>query len=298
MTESSNPQRLQPRRGRDLIEHSEPSDAFDVTIFMPCFNEEATVASALAEIVDTMRDFDITYEIIVTDDHSTDASVAVIERFMAAHPNVPIRLKRNPQRLGVSYNWSDAAVLGRGRYFRMIGAHFQDRRESIAAAFRHFDTADIIATYIEPDLRPMHRVIYSRLYVWLVNFISGYDLKGYHGTPVHRRADVLRWHSYRYVGFYADLTTKLLDQGVSFKEVAVPCIPRASGRSQAIRLRNVISLMVGLADMLLRRFSKERVACLRLSSTETKLLDEHSSLSNSRAPANQRPSAEASRIVQ
>ena len=271
---------------------------FDVTIFMPCFNEEATVALALAEIVDTMRDFDISYEIIVTDDHSTDASVAAIERFMAAHPNVPIRLKRNPQRLGVSHNWSDAALLGRGRYFRMIGAHFQDRRESIAASFRHFGTADIIATYIEPDLRPMQRVIYSRLYVWLVNFISGYDLKGYHGTPVHRRVDVLRWHSYRYVGFYADLTTKLLDQGVSFKEVAVPCIPRAAGRSQAIRLRNVISLMVGLADMLLRRFSKERIPCVRLSSTETKALDEHPSLSNSRPPADQGPSAEVSRIVQ
>ena len=271
---------------------------FDVTIFVPCFNEEDAVTLVLAEIVDTMRDFDISYEIIVTDDHSTDGSVAAIEGFMAAHPKVPIRLKRNQQRLGVSYNWADAAVLGRGRYFRMIGAHFQDRRESIAAAFRHFDTADIIATYIEPDLRPVHRVIYSKLYVWLVNFISGYDLKGYHGTPLHRRIDVLRWHSHRYVGFYADLTTRLLDEGVSFKEVAVPCIPRAAGRSQAIRPRNSISLMVGLADMLLRRFSKERIPCVRLSSTETKLLDENSSLSNSHRPANQRPSVEASRIVQ
>jgi glycosyltransferase involved in cell wall biosynthesis len=271
---------------------------FDVTIFMPCFNEEASVALALAEIVDTMQDFDISYEIIVTDDHSTDGSIVAIERFIAAHPNVPIRLKRNPQRLGVSHNWADAAVLGRGRYFRMIGAHFQDRRESIAAAFRHFGTADVIATYIEPDLRSIHRVIYSRLYVWLVNFVSGYDLKGYHGTPVHRRVDVLRWHSYRYVGFYADLTTKLLDEGVSFKEVPVPCVPRAAGRSQAIRLRNAISLMVGLADMLLRRFSKERIPCVRLSSTQTSLSAEHSALSNLRSPPNQTPSAEDSRIVQ
>ena len=112
------------------------------------------------------------------------------------------------------------------------------------------------------------------------------------------RVDVLRWHSYRYVGYKADLTTRLLDEGVSFKEVPVPCIPRTAGRSQAIRLRNVISLMVGLADMLLRRFSKERIPCIRLSSTEPKLLDEHPSSSNSRPPSNQRPSAEASRIVQ
>src|SRR6266550_816338 len=96
----SNLQKPQQRRGRELIAHSEASDMFDVTIFMPCFNEEATVALALAEIVDTMRDFDISYEIIVTDDHSTDGSVAAIERFMTAHPDVPIRLKRNSQKLG------------------------------------------------------------------------------------------------------------------------------------------------------------------------------------------------------
>jgi glycosyltransferase involved in cell wall biosynthesis len=294
---SSNTASLALRRGRELIEHSEPFDVFDVTIFMPCFNEAATVALALAEIVETMKNFDISYEIIVTDDNSFDGSVAVIERFMAAHPAVPIRLKRNQRRMGVSYNWSDAALLGRGRYFRMIGAHFQDRRESIAAAFRHLGTADLIATYIEPDLRSIDRVFYSKLYVWLVNLFSGYDLKGYHGTPLHRRVDVLRWHSYRYVGFYADLTTKILDEGITFKEVPVPCIPRIAGRSQAVGLRNAISLMVGLADMLLRRFSRDRLRSVRLP-TEAEPRGEHSSLSNASPASTQKRSAEVSRIVQ
>lgn len=254
------PQRL----GSELVEYADSIDDMDVTIFMPCRNEEANVALALAEVVETMREFDLDYEIIIIDDHSTDGSVAEIQQFIAAHPMVTIRLIQNALALGVSYNFSNAAVLGRGRYFRMIGAHFQDRKESIAAAFRHLGTADIIATYVEPDLRPFFRVFYSKTYTRLVNLISGYDLKGYHGTPLHRRIDVLRWHSYRYAGFYADFTTRLLDLGVTFKEVPVPCYPRSTGYSRSVHFRNAISLIVGLADMLMRRFSKERLPCLRL----------------------------------
>lgn len=252
------------RRGLELLERAKEMDSCDLTIFMPCRNEENNVGRALNEIVTTMAEYPYTYEIIVIDDASRDNSVSVIEAFKSAHPQVNILLKRNKKALGVSYNFADAALLGHGRYFRMIGGHFQDRREAMKNGFDHLGKADMILTYMEPDFRVQHRQWLSRSYTRLVNFISGYNVAHYHGTPIHRRIDVLRWHSYRSVGFYADMTTRLLDEGVSYLEVPTGAFERETGKSLALRWRNVISVLVGFSDMLLRRFSKDRVPPVKI----------------------------------
>lgn len=252
------------RRGIELCDRAKELDTLDITIFMPCRNEQENVGRALNEVVTTLLDYQYSYEIIVIDDASTDNSVATIEAFIAAHPQVNIVLKRNPKPLGVSYNFMDAAVLGRGKYFRMIGGHFQDRKEAMRNGFDQLGKADIIITYMHPDYRAKKRQLISRTYTKFVNMISGYDIAHYHGTPIHRRVDVLRWHSYRSAGFYADMTTRLLDEGVTYIEVPTIAYERETGRSLALRWRNVISLLVGFSDMLLRRFSKDRLPSTKL----------------------------------
>jgi glycosyltransferase involved in cell wall biosynthesis len=247
------------RRGAELLARSEEKDELDLTIFMPCRDEQGNVGRALNEVVQTLQPYAYTYEIIIVDDASSDGSIAEIEAFMKENPDVRIVLKRNPKPLGFSYNLSDAAVLGRGRYFQFIGSAFQNRREAMRNIFDELGNADIIITYMTPDYRPPYRRFLSRSYVRLVNLISGYNISHYHGTPCFRRVDVLRWHSYRTVGFFADMITRLLDEGVSYVEVPTPCHMREKGRSRALRLKNVISLGVGFSDMLLRRFSKDRI---------------------------------------
>jgi len=252
------------RRGAELIARAAQIDEYDITIFVPCRNEERNVGRALNEIVTTLAQYPYTYDIIVIDDASTDGSVKVVEEFIAAHPQVNIILKRNTRPMAVAYNFNDAAILGGGKYFRMIGGHYQDRRKAMENGFDQLGKADMIITYIHPDYRIPHRQFLSRTYTRLVNFISGYNIAHYHGTPIHRRIDILRWHSYRSAGFYADMTTRLLDEGVSYIEVPTEAIERETGKSRALRLKNVISILVGFADMLLRRFSKERILPVQL----------------------------------
>lgn len=254
------------RRGLELLAHAARSDELDLTIFMPCRDEQGNVARSLNEVVETLKDYALTYEIIVVDDASKDGSVAEVEQFIKQHPGVNILLKKNPQPLGVSYNLNDAAILGRGRYFQFLSSAFQNRSESLRATFDELGSADIVITSMTPDLRAWHRRALSRLYTRLVNAVSGYDMPHYHGTPIFRRIDVVRWHSYRTVGFYADMITRMLDEGVSYLVVPTPCHERERGRSRALRIRNLISLFIGFIDMLLRRFSKERILPTRLPS--------------------------------
>jgi glycosyltransferase involved in cell wall biosynthesis len=252
------------RRGAELLARAEEVDELDITVFMPCRDEQGNVSRALNEVVETLKSYQYSYEIIVIDDASTDGSVSEIEHFMRTHPTVRIVFKRNQQPLGFSYNLSDAAVLGRGRYFQFIGSAFQNRSEAMRNVFDELGNADIVVTYLEPDYRWPHRRVLSRFYGRLVNLVSGYDIRHYHGTPLFRRVDVLRWHSYRTVGFFADMITRLLDEGATYVEVPTPCYEREKGKSRALRVKNVISLAVGFSDMLLRRFSKDRIPPKRL----------------------------------
>jgi hypothetical protein len=55
------------------------------------------------------------------------------------------------------------------------------------------------------------------------------------------------------------MITRMLDEGVSYTEVPTAVHDREIGKSTALRTRNVISLLIGFSDMLLRRFSKDRI---------------------------------------
>jgi glycosyltransferase involved in cell wall biosynthesis len=236
----------------------------DLTIFMACRNEQGNVGRSLNELVSALSAYRYSYEIIVVDDASTDGSIAEIEDFVRRHPDVAITLKRNARARGVSHNLCDAAILGRGRYFQFISGAFQNRIETLRAVFDMLGSADLVLTYLDPDLRASHRRALSRFYTRLVNLVSGYNIRHYHGTPLFRRTDVVRWHSYHSVGFFPDMITRMFDEGITYIQVPTTCHEREIGSSRALRLRNICSLFLGFVDMLLRRLSKERVAPVEL----------------------------------
>ena len=243
---------------------SAADDELDITLFVACRNEQGNIGRSLNEVMRALEIYPYSYEMIVVDDASTDGSIAEIEDFMRHHPNVNITLKRNTRPRGVNHNICDAAMLGRGRYFQFISGAFQNRIDTLRTVFDLLGSADLVMTYLSPDLRAPHRRALSRLYTKLVNLVSGYNVRHYHGTPLFRRADVLRWHSYHSVGFFPDMITRMFDEGITYVQVATTCHEREMGKSRALRLRNVASLFLGFVDMLLRRVSKERVPPVEL----------------------------------
>ena len=61
----------------------------DVSVVVTLFNYAGVVSEALDSVVAST---DISIEIIVVDDHSTDDGRDVVQRFMDAHQDVPILL--------------------------------------------------------------------------------------------------------------------------------------------------------------------------------------------------------------
>ncbi|PCI25145.1 hypothetical protein COB57_02935 [Candidatus Peregrinibacteria bacterium] len=68
-------------------------DQKDVSIIIPCYNEENTIINTLKHI---QEDPNVTHEIIIVDGGSTDTTVDVIQEFIKLYPNGYIRLFSSP----------------------------------------------------------------------------------------------------------------------------------------------------------------------------------------------------------
>ena len=61
---------------------------FDLSVVVPCFNEEANLANLVQRIHETMTMAGIATEIVLVDDCSRDKTRQIIEELARAHPFV------------------------------------------------------------------------------------------------------------------------------------------------------------------------------------------------------------------
>jgi len=90
-----------------------PAGSPRVSVLVTAYNRETYIAEALESVLaQTMTDF----EVIVSDDHSTDGTVRIVEGF--ARRDSRVRLSVNPKNLGDYGNRRQAASLARGRFLK------------------------------------------------------------------------------------------------------------------------------------------------------------------------------------
>ncbi|MFZ4599164.1 MAG: glycosyltransferase family 2 protein [Terrimicrobiaceae bacterium] len=232
---------------------------FLITLFVACFNESENISATLDVVLAACATAAISYEVIIIDDASTDGSVDVIRRYLAAHPQAPIRLHINEKNMGLGENFAEAAFMGRGKYYRLICGDNVEPVETLVKVFREIGKADIILSYRPDDVegKSFARRITSSAFTKLVNLLSGYNIHYYNGLPIMKRRDVMRWQPNSHgFGFQADLVTRLLDRGATYIEVPVKGHERKKGSAKAINFRNFCSVAHSLLNIVIRRFSK------------------------------------------
>jgi len=140
----------------------------------------------------------------------------------------------------------------------LINGDNVESSQQIATILSHVGEADlIIPTHEQTGSRSLFRKVLSRTFTHMVNAISGYRINYYNGCTVHRRYDVMRWHSdSQGFDFQADFITKLLDKGRTFLEVSTVCGEREFGESKALTLKNLVSSVRFFIILIIRRFNK------------------------------------------
>jgi glycosyltransferase involved in cell wall biosynthesis len=216
----------------------------DITLMVPCYNEEENVAVALEDIRNALLRLNIRYEVIVIDDCSSDRTSDKVREYQALHPEMPIYLHRNESNRGLAQNFVDGAFMARGWYYRMICGDAVESSDAIANVLSHMGEADIIIPYVEeqPEGKALGRRLLSKTFVKVINLCSGYNINYYNGLAIYRTFDLLRMHTQsRGFGFQAETITRMLDSGRSYRQIPSKFHERVAGTSNAITLHNWLS---------------------------------------------------------
>jgi len=238
-----------------------PVDAeVEITIVVSCYNEEAFITNTIENVIQALQTTGHSFEVIVVDDVSRDNSVQKVQDYIKSHPQYSIRLVQNKMNRGLANNYVEAAFLGRGKYYRLCCGDDSEAPEALVNIFKHIGVADIVIPCQNQDevlgKTPLRRLI-SKTFTFLVNIISGYNVKYYNGMAVHLRYNVLRWHPSSYgFGFQADILTRLLDEGASFVQVQSFGTDRKGSASTALTNRNILSVGHTLLELAIRRLRR------------------------------------------
>ncbi len=84
-----------------------------LSVVIPAFNEESRISHTLSQVVDYLTARDYTWEIVVADDGSRDATAGLVDQVIIGHPN--IQILRLPHR-GKGWAVKNGMLAARGEY--------------------------------------------------------------------------------------------------------------------------------------------------------------------------------------
>lgn len=227
----------------------------ELTIFISSYNEENYIISTVNNVVKVLIKLKINYEIIIIDDCSSDNSVEVIKAYLNSNPELMIVLIENEDNFGLGKNYLEGAILGHGRYYRLVCGDNVEPEETLFKIFSLVGKAEIIIPYHEVIIgKSIYRQYLSSFYTIICNIFSGNKIKYYNGLAIFNRLDVLR-HSpvTSGFGFQADILTNMLNSKKTFIEV--PVLMSEVKPSKALNFNNLLSSAHVFLIILIRRLS-------------------------------------------
>jgi dolichol-phosphate mannosyltransferase len=154
---------------------------------IPVFCEADSLPKLHAELAEVARDQGHELEVIFVDDGSTDDSWRVIERLAGEDSRVRgIRFRRN---FGKAAALSAGFVEARGEFVFTLDADLQDDPREIPRFLEAMASElDVVSGWKKVRHDPWHKVFPSRIFNWLVGWLTGVRLHDHNcGFKCYRR---------------------------------------------------------------------------------------------------------------
>ena len=158
-----------------------------LSIFVPCFNEENDIITALNNIKEGIEN--ISYEVLIADDASTDGTVYLIEQFIKNNSNVNIKLFKNKINKGLGFNFWETAKKAQGKYYMIVFGDGGIPSVELKKLVNNIGKADMILTYFNDQRRFFRRTL-SKLFVITINLLTLNKIKYYNSDNIYLLNDV------------------------------------------------------------------------------------------------------------
>jgi glycosyltransferase involved in cell wall biosynthesis len=204
-----------------------------LSYFFPAHNEEANLRGLVDEALETLPAIAETFEIVIVDDGSRDATGAIADELAAAHPGV-VRAVHHPTNLGYGSALLSGFRAARHEFVAFTDGDRQFRVADLARLTERLaepDQPDAVVGYRIKRADPLVRTLYARAYR-VANFIwFGLRIRDVDCACKLFRREALAGIAIESGGafFSAELLIKLRAAGRTLVEVGVPHHPRTAG---------------------------------------------------------------------
>ena len=215
--------------------------AVDVSVLVPARDEAENLPLFVAQCADALAAGPETYEVLVIDDGSTDATAAVLADLHKRHSFLRVAEHRTGR--GIAAALRTGAERARGRVLVFYPADLQFKPVDIPRLARPVlaGEADIVTGYKEGKYE---KAFVSRIYNGLSRLLFNVGVRDLNNVKAYVR-DVMAavpdrpdWHRYMVVVAAA--------QGFTVREIPVPLYPRHAGKSKF----GLSRIPIGVLDML------------------------------------------------
>jgi glycosyltransferase involved in cell wall biosynthesis len=204
-----------------------------LSYFFPAHNEEANLEGLVAEALATLPTLADTFEIVIVNDGSRDATGRIADDLTAANPGV-VRAVHHPTNRG--YGAALRSGFGAARY-EHIAFTDGDRQFQVVDLGRlidrlgQADRPDVVVGYRIKRADPLVRTLYARAYRLANRIFFGLRVRDVDCACKLFRREALEGIAVESGGafFSAELLIKLQVAGRSVAEVGVPHHPRTAG---------------------------------------------------------------------
>ncbi len=203
----------------------------DLSIVIPIHNEAPNLDLLYREITDTLGSGPLSYELILVDDGSSDASFEILARLQAADARLRvIQFRRN---FGQTAAFAAGFAEARGRFIVTADADLQNDPRDIPALVTRLDEGgyDIVCGWRQHRKDAfVTRRLPSRLANWMISWATGVRLNDYGCSLKVFRAEIVK--PLRLYGeLHRFLPALASHMGVKIGEQPVNHRPRVHGRS-------------------------------------------------------------------
>ncbi|GJQ24284.1 MAG: glycosyltransferase family 2 protein [Planctomycetia bacterium] len=203
----------------------------EISLVVPCYNEEGNLQALADAITAALDPLSISYEVVITDDASTDSSWTLLKKIAATDPRFRIqRFKDNGGESAASWAGMKAA---RGRYIITLDADLQNDPRDVPKFLQALDQYDCVcgtrvATRGKGD--NFVRIASSHIANWVRNKLSNENISDAGCTYRAFRRECLTNIKF-FKGAHRFLPTLIKMEGFQVTEIPVTNNPRFSGQS-------------------------------------------------------------------
>ena len=151
-----------------------------VSLVIACYNEEETLATSFAEILDTLRELSRPYEVIFVDDVSRDGTREILKDIVARHPDVDIKVILHEKNRGRGATVTDGFRAARGEIAGFLDVDLEVHSRYIPSLVRAIERGSDVATVRRIyafQIGSLDRYVMSRGYSYLVRRLLDVNIR-------------------------------------------------------------------------------------------------------------------------